>query len=238
MSMDSPSASDTRRPPLGGGVRTRQRVRELVGSAGAEGLSVLQVAEAVGIHPNTARFHLETLARDGALETGTAPAEGRGRPARIFRTAASPAEPAATASETSDGYRLLAEIFAAGIAAEPDAGERAARIGYRWGAQAERKNPGSAARARHPEVGGAVALMDEYGFDPEWEEAPGEEPSIRLRSCPFSSLVREHGDIVCALHGGLLAGALDVARSGLRLERLIPFAAPGVCTAALARSSA
>ncbi len=50
-----------------------------------EPLSITAIADALGIHPNTARFHLDVLAKTGQVErVETEPAKP-GRPASMFR---------------------------------------------------------------------------------------------------------------------------------------------------------
>lgn len=217
-------------PAETGASRTKQRVHALVQAAGEHGISVAEVARAAGIHPNTARFHLSTLTRTGALTAGTAHPEGRGRPSKQFF-------PIAPENDGETGYRLLATIFAEGLSAEPDGPARAARIGRHWGAQqVHRSDHRQASTARDQGAPEVFALMERYGFDPEWGEDSAAGTRLRLRACPFTALVKDHAKIVCALHGGLIEGALEASDSALGLDRLTPFTDPTTCTAALARN--
>jgi len=78
-----------------------------------------------------------------------------------------------------------------------------------------------------------TALFAELGFEPELRGEP-EAPQIRMRACPFRAVARDHPDVVCSVHLGLLREALRQRGStavGLRLE---PFVEPELCIAHLA----
>ena len=54
-----------------------------------------------------------------------------------------------------------------------------------------------------------------------------------MHSCPFAELAARHTNVVCALHRGLLDGALEELAAGVCVERLTPWAEPGICRAVL-----
>src|SRR5215472_2732330 len=92
--------------PLG---QSRAEVLELLRTAGSP-LGVQEIADRTGLHPNTARFHL-----DGLVEAGLATREPRarttpGRPSMAYR--------ATDSSGPAGGrrYRLLAQILTSLIA--------------------------------------------------------------------------------------------------------------------------
>ena len=47
------------------------------------------------------------------------------------------------------------------------------------------------------------------------------------------ALAAMHPDVVCGMHGGLIAGALAELGGRLDLEELRPFVEPGLCVARL-----
>ena len=51
--------------------------------------------------------------------------------------------------------------------------------------------------------------------------------------CPFKDLAESHGGVICALHLGLLRGALEELRAPVQVDALRPFAEPGVCVVEL-----
>ncbi|MGP1674531.1 MAG: hypothetical protein ACTS8Z_04880 [Candidatus Limnocylindrales bacterium] len=76
-----------------------------------------------------------------------------------------------------------------------------------------------------------VTLLDHAGFAPERPAGAGD--PIRLRHCPFGPLAREHRDVVCGVHLGLMRGALREMGAPLDAVRLEPFVAPDLCVAHL-----
>lgn len=75
-----------------------------------------------------------------------------------------------------------------------------------------------------------VDLLAEHGFRP---EASREE--IRMRACPFRELAESHPGVVCAVHQGLISGALAELGDELEVERLDAFVEPELCVARLRR---
>ena len=71
-----------------------------------------------------------------------------------------------------------------------------------------------------------TALLAGQGFAP---QADGD--SVRMRRCPFHELAESRPEIVCAVHKGVIDGALEELGSELRLEQLDIFPEPDVCVA-------
>ena len=65
-------------------------------------LGVRELADAVGLHPNTVRGHLDQMVETGLIDRVRAEPSGRGRPA--FRYAASPG----AQQDDASAYRALA----------------------------------------------------------------------------------------------------------------------------------
>ena len=211
--------------------RSRARVLETLEAAGGS-VTVADVAERVGLHPNTARFHLDALVDAGLAERHD---EGRQRPGR----------PRALYSATPDSaglgrrsYLLLAEILAGHFAAHTrKPAEAATAVGRSYGRHLaappdpfKRVNAADATRQ-------VVGVLTEIGFMPQSITA-GRKRSIELHHCPFREIATAHGDVVCSLHLGLMQGMLDEIDAPLVAERLEPFARPSVCVVHLAASKA
>jgi len=215
-------------PPLG---QRRAGVLDLLRAASSP-VSVREVADRTGLHPNTARFHLDALV-DGGLAT------------RATRSRSAPGRPCMAYQATGGGapgrrqYRLLAEMLASLIAGVlPEPGEAAAEAGREWGRYiTERPAP-----FQRPDACGAVeglaAILQELGFAPEAVagRADGAGYQLRLRQCPFREVAEVHPEVVCQLHLGLMQGALDQMRAPVTADRLQPFAEASVCVAHLAGS--
>jgi predicted ArsR family transcriptional regulator len=220
--------------PLG---RSRGRVLELLRTADSP-LTVADVAKRCGLHPNTARFHLDALVAAGLAARAPGPGSGHrhaapGRPAIGYRASADGA-PSALPGERR--YRLLAEMMTSLVASLADNPAAAAeRAGREWGGYlAEPPLP-----YRRPSAAEALTrltgLLADLGFDPEVQ--PGETERARrlvLRDCPFREVAREHQGVVCPLHMGVIRGALDRMRAPLAADRLEVFPEPGLCRVRLA----
>ncbi|MGW6006942.1 helix-turn-helix transcriptional regulator [Oerskovia enterophila] len=110
--------------------KARLAVLEVLASQ-PEPCSVSAVATALDQHTNTVREHLEGLVEAGLATSGSAPAHGRGRPARLYA--------AVTESPTTAGaaeYAGLASALAAQIArSSADPVGDALAAGRAWGAE-------------------------------------------------------------------------------------------------------
>jgi predicted ArsR family transcriptional regulator len=202
---------------------TRARVEAALRGA-PDGLDVAELAEQVGLHPNTVRWHLGALADAGAVSSNPQPRASRGRPRIVYR-----AEPG-RAPGTSDEYRLLATVLS-GTLAGVEGGEAAAeQAGRTWGRYLmPRPLPLVHVDEAYAQTA-VAALLAEQGFAP--ETAEGE---LRMRRCPFHDLAEAQPEIVCAVHKGLIDGALEELGSDLRTEALDVFVEPDLCIAHLAR---
>jgi predicted ArsR family transcriptional regulator len=193
------------------------------------GLGVQELAERVGLHANTIRFHLDRLMNDGLVQRHVELRTTPGRP-RLTYTAV---------AETSDrrSYRLLARILAGFMTdALPDAARAAAEAGRAWGhVLTERPTP-YRRTSRHTSVATLVRVLDDLGFAP--EAMPGTKPQeILLRNCPFREVAEENLGVVCAVHLGIMQGVLAELRSPVTADQLEPFVEPSLCVAHLTRTA-
>lgn len=192
-----------------------------------EPLAINDIATRVGLHPNTARFHLDGLVEQGFAERDTEQRETPGRPRALYT---------AVADRPLGGrrsYRLLAQILTSYVATHTkQPGEAALRAGEAWGRfLTERPAPfrrvDAAAAIRQ-----LVDTLDEVGFAPE-AVTVGRERQILLHHCPFRETAEEHRDVVCAVHLGLMRGMLAELGAPVDAKRLDPFVEPNLCIARL-----
>src|SRR5487761_1781691 len=210
-------------PALG---RSRTDVLDMLRAA-SQPLGVRDVAQRTGLHQNTARFHLEALVEAGLAARETEDRETPGRP-RVGYLAT------AEASGGRRRYRLLSEILASLIAGTmPEPGTAAEEAGRAWGQYLTDQPPPyqrlSAARA----VADLASTLDELGFAPEPPSGDDRHYQLNLRQCPFREVAREHRNVVCALHLGLMRGALSQLRAPVTADQLEPFVEPSLCVARL-----
>ncbi|MFL6177823.1 MAG: helix-turn-helix transcriptional regulator [Ornithinibacter sp.] len=217
---------------------SRRRLLRAISRA-AQAPTVTELVAAVGGHPNTTRHHLRVLAGAGLVsEEEGRPAGGRGRPAVRYAVtrAGHEALDAAPGGSAAQEYVALAAAFAERLAerdGDPGADSRA--IGRAWGTGLAARHRADQGEVHDRPVGRVVGLLDRLGFSPEVEPVPdpGSGRTVLLRTCPLLDAARRHPDVVCQVHLGLVAGALeadDQSADGLRLQ---PFARPGACELAL-----
>ncbi|MFV0252551.1 MAG: helix-turn-helix transcriptional regulator [Beutenbergiaceae bacterium] len=179
-------------------------------------IALADIADAMSLHSNTIRGHLDALTQQGLVTRRQAPAVGRGRPAHLYTAAASP-------QRTRHPHAELAASLASELASiSPDPSATARAAGNRWGSQlANELKPESPPQV--PARERLIPLLDTLGF-----AAEDDGDVIRLRQCPLLATARRHTEIVCGVHTGLVEGALD-AMGGDGQVTLEPFAEPGCC---------
>lgn len=197
----------------------------------ARPFGIREVARRTGLHQNTARFHLEALAAAGLAARETEDRDTPGRPRMGYRAVAGGPDAPGGRRE----YRLLAVMLASLIAGTmPEPAVAAEAAGREWGAYLAEKPPPFQRLSAEEAVASLVATMRELGFEPHAVAGPGEGQSrLQLRQCPFLEVASEHRDVICALHLGLMRGALDLMRAPVTADELTPFAEPGLCVARL-----
>lgn len=212
-------------------------------------MSVAELAERIGLHQNTVRAHLDLLVRSGLVTRRTEQRATPGRPREVFEATGAP--------EGDRNYQLLAQVLAGRLTdLTQDAATEAAAAGRRWVESAPpgatspggTTAPGGAtvppARTApdappgtslplsptDPDVAPVLRMLRTSGFAPELSP---DGSAILLHHCPFLEVAREHPDVVCGVHLGLIQG--ELARTGGRLAatRILPFVHPTTCAAPL-----
>jgi predicted ArsR family transcriptional regulator len=187
-------------------------------------MSIIAIAEQLGVHANTVRFHLDGLVADGQVEQVEPGRRGPGRPPLMFQ---------AVRQMDRGGtrhYRMLAEILTEALAADRNARAKAMAAGRAWGKTLESNaKPGRAASADEA-IERLVGVLDDLGFAPERRTSDGEQ-SIGLRHCPFLELAETRSAVVCPIHLGLMQGALETWAAPVSVDRLDEFVEPDLCLA-------
>jgi len=192
--------------------------------AAVEPLAAAQVAEQVGLHVNTARFHLDGLVRVGLAEREAEQRHSPGRPRMLYRASAREPE--------TRGYRWLAEMLTGLVSTLDDPGSAATEAGRMWGRHLVERSAPYERVAVAEAIARLEEMLDAAGFRPEVHEDE-DGPQIRLRHCPFGEIAARHTDVVCRLHLGLMQGALAEQRAPVDVRRLDPLVEPGLCVAQL-----
>jgi predicted ArsR family transcriptional regulator len=191
--------------------------------------SAAETATATGLHLNTARFHLDALVTDGLAERHAEPRDVPGRPRILY-----------TAGDQVPGprsYKLLAEMLTGLVASLADAGPVAVDAGKAWGRHlVERAAPSERIDAAEA-TARLSRVLDAIGFQPEVGTATKKETEIRLRHCPFREVAERHTDVVCAVHLGLMQGALEELHAPIQAAALEPLVTPDLCIARLRQNT-
>jgi predicted ArsR family transcriptional regulator len=196
----------------------------------SEPQTIAALAADLQLHPNTVRFHLDSLVASGRVRLAEHGPRRRGRPALLYE-AVRGMDPGGPRD-----YRMLAEILVDGVAELPSVLDPSAVVpsaqglavdaGRRWGRQRASGWTRGSAENR------LVGLLQELGFAP--ERRGGEAPQqIGLRHCPFLELAESHAQVVCPIHLGLMRGAMEAWDGARTVARLEPFVEPDLCVAHL-----
>ncbi len=203
---------------------SRARVFELL-AASEQGLDVRELAGRTGLHPNTVRWHLATLADAGLVATRAEHRATPGRPRIVYEaTGDDPEEP--------EGYRLLAGMLTSSLARSRSAAADAEATGREWGKHLVRRPLPFASEDASDGVGDVVRLLADEGFRPELRDG-----DVWMHRCPFHGLAVNYGNVICRLHLGLIRGALEQSGSRVGVSSLEPFVEPNLCIARLGPDS-
>jgi predicted ArsR family transcriptional regulator len=163
--------------------------------------STQEIADILGLHPNTVRPHLERMRDVGLVSVETVSTGAVGRPQHRYTLAAD----APSLGLEPPSWQVLARMLA-DVAAfmAPDPADTAA-MGWEQGRSAADRRRGT------PCVTALMDALAELGFDPASTD-DGTATSIAFTACPFRELAEAYPDVVCNLHRGFIEGFVD--RSG------------------------
>jgi predicted ArsR family transcriptional regulator len=162
-------------------------------------MSTVDLAEAVGLHINTVRPHLERMREIGLLELAAESRGTVGRPQHRY----SLAEDAPSLGLEPPSFRVLATLLAT-VAASGEVTDEVVRdVGRQQGrALAE-------GVVRTHAIDGLLDELVELGFEPRIESESDEATCIAFGNCPFAELAEAFPQLVCGLHRGICEGFVD-----------------------------
>jgi len=162
------------------------------------------IAESLGLHPNTVRPHLERMRELALLEVVTDARGTVGRPQHRY----SLAPDAPSLGFEPPAFPVLARMLLrmAGSAAVPAA--EALEAGREHGAL----DAGRADRTGTCEAA-LTAELAALGFDPE-SVVDEEGLTVAFTRCPFRELAESNPELVCSLHRGLVEGFVEARGDG------------------------
>ena len=178
-------------------------------------LSTADVADTLGLHPNTVRPHLERMRDVGLL---TVEADGRGSVGRPqHRYLLAPDAPSLGLEPPA--FPMLAGMLASLTSEAGVAADDAAAAGAEQGRSLARaqKPGGEPGRVRKSCAEAVAAMLGELGFDPAVADA-GDRATVAFTHCPYRELAESHPEVICNLHRGLIEGFAEET-GGIRVER-------------------
>lgn len=204
----------------------------VVGESGPEGMTAAALAEVVGLHVTTVRFHLDRLV-DGGLVDTLDERRGVGRPRKVYRVAAG----ALTDVDEATSYRLLSEVLVSTLSTGPDSrGPTPVEAGREWARRHvpldEQGVPAQSAGTWLGKVGRVIDVLRQWGYTPALTTTDqGRTAAITLEDCPFLELARSNPAVVCGIHRGLLTGAMEQVGEPATQVSLEPFVGKTTCIA-------
>lgn len=182
--------------------------------------STSDVAEALGLHPNTVRPHLERMREVGLLQVEVDGRGGVGRPQHLYSLAAD----APSLGLEPPAYPLMAGLLANVAAAGTPAPDSVAAVGRAHG-----RHVGAfrAAQGADGCLAAVRAELAELGFDPV-AESDGDVTTIAFTHCPFLALAEAFPELVCHLHRGMVEGMVEILGQA-RIERFATLADRDPC---------
>jgi predicted ArsR family transcriptional regulator len=169
-------------------------------------LSAQDLADALGLHANTVRLHLERLREAGVVDVEAVHRGTVGRPQHYYSLA--PGAPGLGFDPPA--HALLAGLLAAMAERIGADSTDAEQTGHAWGVEAGRRTPGRSC------LDSLAAELARLGFQPAADEDVDENGQARIDflHCPFRELAEAYPELVCNLHRGLCEGVVDQAGSG------------------------
>lgn len=167
-------------------------------------LATAEVADTLGLHPNTVRPHLERMRDVGLLEVSVDAQGAVGRPQHRY----SLAPDAPSLGFEPPAFPVLARMLLRLAATASLPAADAIEAGREHGAF----------DAARPDRAGAcqealTAELAELGFDPA-SVAEDDSLTVAFTRCPFRELAEAHPELVCSLHRGLVEGFVDARGDG------------------------
>jgi predicted ArsR family transcriptional regulator len=169
-------------------------------------LSAQDLADALGLHANTVRLHLERLRDVGLVDVEAIHRGTVGRPQHLYFLA--PGAPGLGFDPPA--HALLAGLLAAMAERLGADHDDATETGRAWGVEA-------AKRTRNRSCLGALAAeLARLGFEPAADDDVGPDGTARIDflHCPFRELAEAYPELVCNLHRGLCEGVVEQSGQG------------------------
>lgn len=200
------------------------------------GLTAADLAEHVGLHVTTVRFHLDQLVAAGLVEASFHRSGSAGRPRKLYAPVQGSLAEVDVAGDAG-ALRLLSGLLA-GVLADSSGGVTPTPLetGRRWALEHVQADP-AARPASTPgqwlsKVGRMLDVLHEWGYTPEMSTSDGGRTArLVLEDCPFLAVAVDNPAVVCGIHRGLITGSMEQFGEPDTEIGLEPFVGPTTCVA-------
>lgn len=161
-----------------------------------------QIADHLGLHPNTVRPHLERMRDVGLLDVSV---DGRGEVGRPQHRYSVSSSAPSLGLEPPAVHELSKLVFSMAKHVGATPGD-AYDVGYDRGT-----DRATAYASALSSLEALVAELDRLGFDPAVDGGDHDDDTavVSFNRCPFQIQVDEYPELVCSLHRGMVTGMID-----------------------------
>jgi len=184
-------------------------------------VTVKEVSEEIGIHPNVARLHLTKLTDVKLIESYINQEKRSGRPSRLYVIS----KEATEISFPYRDYKLLSSIALEAIAKLGDTGQAVlAEVGADYGKKmidqlktsSDEKNLSPQEKVRLlSETSEILGLYASFDYDEEKQNI-----SYTIHNCPFKELLTDDNEVICQLHQEFLKGMFQALFTDIKFDEL------------------
>ncbi len=186
--------------------------------------TVSSLAVRTGQHKNTIREHLDALVDEGLATRYQMTEHVRGRPAWIYRNAEQ--------TEISEYAGLASALAGAIIRGSRNPVVDAMEAGIAWAPELIRNSQVDSDPKQRSSIAvrrKIVLLLGQLGFAPKHN---ADLTKTKLTQCPLLDAARQHPNVICNVHLGIVRGALaefGADAKSVNKADLEPFSEPGAC---------
>ncbi len=208
------------------------------GGEAAQGRTAAELAEVVGLHVTTVRFHLDQLVDAGVLRSDEQRHEGPGRPRKVYAVVPGMTDPAAAAEPLRLLTSLLVDTVSASMTGAPMDPVEAGRAWAREHVPLAEATPAATPQEWLGRVERVTDSLRVWGYHPQLSrDEDAWTTRVELTDCPFMDLARRDTTVVCGIHAGLIAEAAHRLGAPDAEATLEPFVGPARCLAHIGRPS-